>query len=105
PAIQDSVLGLQAWVYSQTSSFSLDAIQDMTHITDLAFAAETAGAMVVGGGVPKNYVLQTMLITPEAYEYAIQLTMDPEHTGGLSGAPLEEARSWGKLSKSARNVT
>jgi deoxyhypusine synthase len=105
PAIQDSVLGIQSWMYSQTSAFSLDALADMTHISDVAFAADRAGALVVGGGVPKNYVLQTMLTVPEAYDYAVQLTMDPEATGGLSGATLEEARSWGKLEKSARNVT
>ncbi|MFB6224489.1 MAG: deoxyhypusine synthase family protein, partial [Haloarcula sp.] len=63
------------------------------------------GAMVVGGGVPKNYVLQTMLVSPDAYDYAVQLTMDPSNTGGLSGATLDEARSWGKLEKDARNVS
>ncbi|UPV74840.1 deoxyhypusine synthase [Halorussus limi] len=105
PAIQDSVLGLQAWMYSQTAEFTLDALADMTTITDQAFEAEKAGAMVVGGGVPKNYVLQTMLVSPEAYDYAVQLTMDPPQTGGLSGATLDEARSWGKLEKAARNVS
>jgi deoxyhypusine synthase len=105
PAIQDSVLGIQAWIYGQTSDFSLDALGDMTHLSDLAFAADSAGAMVVGGGVPKNYVLQTMLTVPDAYDYAVQLTTDPSHTGGLSGATLDEARSWGKLEKTARNVT
>ena len=105
PAVQDSVLGLQAWMYSQTSAFTLDALADMTTITDQAFEAEKAGAMVVGGGVPKNYVLQTMLVTPEAYDYAVQLTMDPPQTGGLSGATLDEARSWGKLEKAARNAS
>ena len=105
PAIQDSVLGIQAWIYSQTSEFGLDALGDMTHLSDLAFDADRAGAMVVGGGVPKNYVLQTMLTIPDAYDYAVQLTMDPDHTGGLSGATLDEARSWGKLEKSARNAT
>jgi len=105
PAIQDSVLGIQAWIYSQTSEFGLDALGDMTHLSDLAFDADRAGAMVVGGGVPKNYVLQTMLTIPEAYDYAVQLTMDPDHTGGLSGATLDEARSWGKLERSARNAT
>jgi deoxyhypusine synthase len=105
PAIQDSVLGIQAWIYSQTSAFGLDALGDMTHLSDLAFDAERAGAMVVGGGVPKNYVLQTMLTIPDAYDYAVQLTMDPDHTGGLSGATLDEARSWGKLERSARNAT
>ena len=105
PAVQDSVLGIQAWIYSQTSEFALDALGDMTHLSDLAFDAERAGAMVVGGGVPKNYVLQTMLTIPDAYDYAVQLTMDPDHTGGLSGATLDEARSWGKLEQSAQNAT
>ncbi|WP_435183339.1 deoxyhypusine synthase [Halobellus sp. EA9] len=105
PAIQDSVLGIQAWIYSQTSEFGLNALEDMSHLSDLAFEAERAGAMLVGGGVPKNYVLQTMLTIPDAYDYAVQLTMDSHRTGGLSGATLDEARSWGKLEKSARNVT
>lgn len=97
PAIQDSVLGLQAWMYSQTNDFTLDALGDMTHLNDLAYDAPRRGALLVGGGVPKNYVLQAMLVTPTAYDYAVQLTMDPPHTGGLSGATLAEARSWGKI--------
>jgi deoxyhypusine synthase len=105
PAVQDSVLGLQAWMYSQTSEFSLDALGDMTDLNDLAYESERAGAMVVGGGVPKNYVLQTMLVAPDAYDFAVQLTMDQPQTGGLSGATLDEARSWGKLEKAARNVS
>ncbi|WP_129113069.1 deoxyhypusine synthase [Halegenticoccus tardaugens] len=105
PAIQDSVLGLQAWMYSQTSAFSLDALADMTPLTDLAYEADRAGCLLVGGGVPKNFTLQTMLVTPGAYDYAVQITMDPEATGGLSGATLDEARSWGKLEKDARNAT
>ena len=105
PAVQDSVLGLQAWMYSQTSAFALDALSDMTDITDQAFDADEAGALVVGGGVPKNYVLQTMLVAPDAYDYAVQLTMDTPETGGLSGATLDEARSWGKLEKAARNAS
>ncbi|ESS05462.1 MAG: deoxyhypusine synthase [uncultured archaeon A07HB70] len=105
PAIQDSVLGIQAWVYSQTSEFGLDALADMTELSDLAADADRAGALVVGGGVPKNYVLQTMLAVPGAYDYGVQLTMDPPHTAGLSGATLDEARSWGKLEPDAENVT
>ena len=105
PAVQDSVLGLQAWMYGQTSDFSLDALADMDRLTDQAYHAEEAGALVVGGGVPKNFVLQTMLVSPDAYDYAVQLTMDPPQTGGLSGATLDEARSWGKLERAARNVS
>ena len=105
PAIQDSVLGLQAWMYSQTSDFSLDALADMSELTGIAHEAERAGTFLVGGGVPKNYTLQTMLVTPGAYDYAVQWTMDPKQTGGLSGATLDEARSWGKLEKDAENVS
>ena len=105
PAVQDSILGLQAWMYSQTTAFTLDALADMTDLTDLAFEADRSGAFVVGGGVPKNFTLQTMLVTPGAYDYAVQLTMDPPQTGGLSGATLEEARSWGKLEPNAENVS
>jgi deoxyhypusine synthase len=105
PAVQDSVLGLQAWMRSQVADFTLDALGDMTELNTLAKGAEEAGAFVIGGGVPKNYVLQTMLVAPGAYDYAVQLTTDPDHTGGLSGATLEEARSWGKLERDARNAT
>ncbi len=105
PAVQDSVLGLQCWIYGQTSDFGLDALADTTTITEIAHDAEQSGALVVGGGVPKNFVLQTMLVTPGAYDYAVQLTMDPPETGGLSGASLDEARSWGKLDPEARNVS
>ncbi|WP_224268390.1 deoxyhypusine synthase [Haloprofundus salinisoli] len=105
PAVQDSVFGLQAWMYSQTSAFTLDALKDMTPLTDLAYHADRAGCLLVGGGVPKNFTLQTMLVTPGAYDYAVQITMDPASTGGLSGATLDEARSWGKLTKEAQNVT
>ncbi|EMA44434.1 deoxyhypusine synthase [Halococcus saccharolyticus] len=105
PAIQDSVLGLQAWLYSQTTDFGLDALGDMSGLNDIAYEAESTGALVIGGGVPKNFVLQTMLVAPDAYDHAVQLTMDPEHAGGLSGATLEEARSWGKLEKAASNAS
>lgn len=105
PAIQDSVLGIQAWMHSQVSDFTLDALADMTYLSDIVHEADRGGVIVVGGGVPKNYALQTMLVTPGAYEYGVQLTVDPEHTAGLTGASLDEARSWGKLAPSARNVT
>jgi deoxyhypusine synthase len=61
--------------------------------------------MLLGGGVPKNYILQSMLITPRSFDYAIQLTMDHPETGGLSGATLDEARSWGKVGEDAKSVT
>jgi len=105
PAVQDSIIGLQAWLYKQSNSFMIDALADMQELIDLCYEAKRAGAFFVGGGVPKNFILQSMLLTPKDFDYAIQLTMDRPETGGLSGATLDEARSWGKIGENAKSVT
>lgn len=105
PAIQDSIIGLQAWLYKQTEQLNVDVFADMKGLIDRCYEAKRAGVLIVGGGVPKNFILQSMLITPKSFDYAIQLTMDRPETGGLSGATLDEARSWGKIGEKARSVT
>jgi len=77
----------------------------MKGLIDRCFSAETSGALLVGGGVPKNFILQSMLMTPQGFSYAVQLTGDRPDLGGLSGATLDEARSWGKITGDALAVT
>ena len=72
---------------------------------DVCFEAKKTGAMLVGGGVPKNYIFQSMLMTPNGFDYAVQLTGDRPDLGGLSGATLDEAKSWGKLTGEATSQT
>ncbi|MDP3105283.1 MAG: deoxyhypusine synthase [Candidatus Methanoperedens sp.] len=105
PAIQDSIIGLQAWLYRQTNPLNVDVFADMKGLIDRCYEAKRAGVFIVGGGVPKNFILQSMLVTPKSFDYAIQLTTDRPESGGLSGATLDEARSWGKVGESARSVT
>ena len=105
PGFQDSMLGLQCWLHLQTHHMTIDACGDMKDLLDRCFSAPRAGALFVGGGVPKNYILQSMLLTPKGFDYAIQLTGDRPDLGGLSGATLDEARSWGKLEGDADSVT
>jgi deoxyhypusine synthase len=105
PAVADSMIGLQYWLFSQTGRVCVDAFLDMRPLIDRCFSAERAGAMLIGGGVPKNFILQAMLMTPSGFSYAIQLTGDRPDLGGLSGASLDEARSWGKITEEARAVT
>ncbi len=105
PAIQDSIIGLQAWLYKQTKPLNVDVFADMRGLIDRCYEAKRTGVLIVGGGVPKNFILQSMLVTPRSFDYAIQLTMDRPETGGLSGATLDEARSWGKVGENARAVT
>jgi deoxyhypusine synthase len=105
PAVADSMIGLQCWLYSQSGRISVDAFSDMKGLIDRCFSAEKAGAFLVGGGVPKNFILQSMLMTPQGFTYAVQLTGDRPDLGGLSGATLDEARSWGKITGDALAVT
>ncbi|MHA1304569.1 MAG: deoxyhypusine synthase [Candidatus Heimdallarchaeaceae archaeon] len=105
PAFGDSILGLQTWLFSQMNRVLIDVMGDLTKIQQLARDAEKAGTFFLGGGVPKNYIFQSRLMSPKTYEYAIQITMDRVETGGLSGASLDEAISWGKTSSRSKMVT
>ncbi len=64
----------------------------------------TSGVLIVGGGSPKNFVLQTepqiqevLGIDEKGHDYYLQLTDARADTGGLSGATPGEAVSWGKV--------
>ncbi len=105
PAISDSAIGLQAWLYTQTQKLSVDTFKDMREFMDICYNAKKTGAMFIGGGVPKNFILQSMIVTPKSFDYAIQLTTDNPEAGGLSGATLSEAKSWGKVAEKAREIT
>ena len=106
PAIADSMIGLHAWIYKQTCPLKVDAFSDMKELVDIFCEANRTGAIILGGGVPKNFIFQTALIAPrEGFDYAIQITTDTPENGGLSGATLEEAKSWGKVGAKAKAVT
>ncbi len=64
------------------------------------------GVLEVGGGVPKNFLQQTGPMISQILgmecpgeNYVIQVTVDRPDTGGLSGATINEGRSWGKIPK------
>ena len=80
-------------------------MRDLTSIQDFYHEAEKACAFMIGGGVPKNYMLQSSLMSSKEYQYGVAITMDRVETGGLSGATLEEAVSWGKFTWEAPKET
>jgi deoxyhypusine synthase len=104
PALVDSVIGLQLFIFSQKNDFVLNATKDFKELTDLVFTAKKTGAIILGGGVPKHYILQANLLR-KGIDYGIQITMDREEAGSLSGAKLEEGVSWGKAKVNSRIVS
>ena len=105
PAIADSSIGLQSWVFGYKRDLHVDTFKDIRQIMDICYKAKRSGALFIGGGVPKNFIMQSMLLIPKGLDFAIQLTMDTPETGGLSGATLDEAKSWGKVGENAETVT
>ncbi|TFG29536.1 MAG: deoxyhypusine synthase [Promethearchaeota archaeon] len=103
PAFTDSGLALQLGFHHQT--LNLNHFKDMLEMVNLAWDAKKAGVCIIGGGVPKNFIFQSMQFCPNAAYYAIQITMDRPEPGGLSGATLNEAISWGKVSENAKYTT
>lgn len=101
PAITDSIIGLQMWLFRQRKPLLIDVLKDIQKMIDMAYESKRAAIISLGGGVPKNHILQTMLITGRGFDYAVQITTDRPEPGGLSGASLSEAQSWGKIKESA----
>jgi deoxyhypusine synthase len=103
PTFFDSIAGLHFMIY-RNEKLSIDQSLDVKEMIDHCFESERKGTCIIGGGVPKNFVLQSMLLA-DGFDYAIQITTDTPQFGGLSGATLEEAKSWCKLKEGAKAVT
>jgi len=104
PAISDCVLGFHVWMYSQDHKLTVNTTKDQGEILDITFNAERTGALITQGGVPKHYVAMAMQVSPKALNYAIQITMVRAEDGSVSGAKLEEAKSWRKVAADAKTV-
>ncbi len=103
PAIMDSDWGIRIHNANQEAAskgFRLvpDQARDLELLVADMDSHANRGVIVVGGGSPKNFTLQSSLMVEDGgFRFAIQFTTDAPHWGGLSGATLEEAISWGKI--------
>src|ERR1700694_703045 len=86
------------------SMLTLDPLADVNETTAIVLHATRNGVIILGGGSPKNFYLQTqpqlwevLGIQKGGHDYFIQITADAPHWGGLSGATPSEAVSWGKI--------
>ena len=101
PGIADSGIGLMMWGrIAKGKKSNIDVFSDMNEIIDIAWTSKKTGVIYVGGGLPKNFVQQSLQFAKGA-DYGIQITTDSAEPGGSSGAPLKEGISWGKMNKNA----
>ena len=80
-----------------------DGGRDFYELTRLKIHNPRTGIFMIGGGVPKNFVQDTVVAAEilghpvEMHRYAIQVTVADVRDGALSGSTLKEASSWGKV--------
>jgi len=106
PAFSDSSAGF-GLIFHQTEkkekSISIDSVKDFRELTQIKVKSKDSGLLMIGGGVPKNFVQDTVVAADilgadaPMHKYAIQLTVADERDGALSGSTLKEANSWGKV--------
>ncbi len=105
----DSSIGMNvAAMALRDSKLLFDVNRDVNQTAAIVYEAKSTGhassVFILGGGSPKNFMLQTepqiqevMGIAEKGHDYFLQCTDARPDTGGLSGATPAEAVSWGKV--------
>jgi deoxyhypusine synthase len=105
----DSSIGMNVAEQALAGSrLRFDVSADVNETASIVLEAKRSGGksavLIVGGGSPKNFMLQTepqiqevLGIDERGHDYFLQMTDARPDTGGLSGATPAEAVSWGKI--------
>jgi deoxyhypusine synthase len=109
PSPGDSTIGMNiAGLEIRGNKLKINPSRDVNETTAIVLDTKSNGrksaVVLVGGGSPKNFTLQTepqiqevLRVKEEGHDYFIQFTDARPDTGGLSGATPSEAVSWGKV--------
>jgi deoxyhypusine synthase len=106
PAFSDSSAGFGLVLHQHNNPerhMSIDSVKDFLELTRIKMAAETTGILMIGGGVPKNFIQDTVICAEilgqdvPMHKYAIQITVADVRDGACSSSTLKEASSWGKV--------
>ena len=103
--------GVPAPMFTENKPFALDFVREIIEQAAILYNSKKAGIVEIGGGVPKNTAQQTGPLLDQilglghgGQNYIIQITDARPDTGGLSGATLQEGKSWGKVKDSHEDV-
>ncbi|MCK9422508.1 MAG: deoxyhypusine synthase [Bacteroidales bacterium] len=106
PAFTDSSAGFglvkHQWD-NPDNHVSIDSVKDFLELTRIKMEAKTSGLFMIGGGVPKNFIQDTVICAEvlgkevPMHKYAVQITVADPRDGSCSSSTLKEASSWGKV--------
>ena len=106
PAFSDSSAGFGLALHQHNypeKHVSIDSVRDFVELTRIKMATPTSGLLMIGGGVPKNFAQDTVILAEvlgrevPMHQYAIQITVADVRDGACSSSTLKEASSWGKV--------
>jgi len=106
PAFTDSSAGFGLVMHQEKNSkqhMTIDSIREFRELTEIKIRSKESGLFMIGGGVPKNFIQDTVICAEllgkkvGMHKYAIQITVADSRDGACSSSTLKEASSWGKV--------
>jgi len=106
PAFTDSSAGFGLVMHQEKNPkkhITLDSIKEFRELTEIKIKSKNSGLFMIGGGVPKNFIQDTVICAEllgknvDMHKYAIQITVADSRDGACSSSTLKEASSWGKV--------
>ena len=88
---------------NQNKHLTIDSIREFRELTEIKLRSKQSGLLMIGGGVPKNFIQDTVVCAEllgkkvDMHKYAIQITVADTRDGACSSSTLKEASSWGKV--------
>ena len=106
PAFTDSSAGFGLVIHQEknpSKHITIDSIREFRELTEIKIQSKGSGLFMIGGGVPKNFIQDTVICAEllgkdvEMHKYAVQITVADSRDGACSSSTLKEASSWGKV--------
>ena len=106
PAFTDSSAGFGLVMHQERNPkkhITIDSIKEFRELTEIKIRSKDSGLFMIGGGVPKNFIQDTVICAEllgknvDMHKYAVQITVADSRDGACSSSTLKEASSWGKV--------
>ncbi len=106
PAFTDSSAGFGLVMHQERNPknhITMDSIREFRELTEIKIRSKGSGLFMIGGGVPKNFIQDTVICAEllgknvDMHKYAVQITVADSRDGACSSSTLKEASSWGKV--------